>query len=42
MPEQFNISNDKLTVDARSKAKGPEPETVVTGKLVKKHTHLSR
>lgn len=36
MPEQFNISNDKLTVDARSKAKGPEPETVVTGQIGEK------
>lgn len=36
MPLQFNISNDKLTVDARSKAKGPEPETVVTGKIGEK------
>ncbi|MCM3715813.1 choice-of-anchor I family protein [Alkalihalobacillus oceani] len=33
MPEHFNTTNDKLQFDGRSDAKGPEPETVVTGQI---------
>lgn len=33
LPEYFNASNDKITLDNRSGKKGPEPETVVTGKM---------
>jgi len=36
MPEQFNISNSNLELDSRSNAKGPEPETVVTGQIGEK------
>ncbi len=31
MPKFFNTSNDEIAHDKRSAAKGPEPETVVTG-----------
>ena len=31
MPEYFNTNNDEIAYDKRSSAKGPEPETVVTG-----------
>ena len=31
LPEYFNCSNDKTSVDNRSGKKGPEPESVVTG-----------
>ena len=31
LPESFNTSNDKNSVDNRSGKKGPEPESVVTG-----------
>ncbi|WP_249869273.1 choice-of-anchor I family protein [Oceanobacillus saliphilus] len=31
MPEHFNTNNDELKYDGRSDAKGPEPETVVSG-----------
>ena len=31
LPEYFNTSNDKTSVDNRSGKKGPEPESVVTG-----------
>lgn len=31
IPEYFNCSNDKTTLDNRSGKKGPEPETVTTG-----------
>ena len=31
LPEYFNTSNDEVKYDKRSSAKGPEPETVVTG-----------
>ncbi|MGN0173349.1 MAG: choice-of-anchor I family protein [Acutalibacteraceae bacterium] len=31
LPEYFNTSNDKITLDNRSGKKGPEPESVVTG-----------
>lgn len=33
LPEYFNCSNDDLTVDDRSGKKGPEAETVATGKI---------
>ena len=32
LPEYFNCSNDDLTIDDRSGKKGPEAETVTTGK----------
>ena len=31
LPEYFNTTNDEIAYDKRSSAKGPEPETVVTG-----------
>lgn len=31
LPEYFNCSNDKISLDNRSGKKGPEPETVITG-----------
>ena len=31
LPDYFNTSNDKTSIDNRSGKKGPEPETVVTG-----------
>ena len=31
MPEFFNTDNAEIAYDKRSSAKGPEPETVVTG-----------
>lgn len=31
LPAYFNVSNDEISYDKRSGAKGPEPETVVTG-----------
>ena len=31
LPEYFNTSNDEIFFDKRSSAKGPEPETAVTG-----------
>ena len=31
LPNNFNTSNDKITIDNRSGKKGPEPESVVTG-----------
>lgn len=31
LPDYFNTSNDKITIDNRSGKKGPEPETVTTG-----------
>lgn len=31
LPDYFNASNNKLSLDNRSGKKGPEPETVVTG-----------
>ena len=31
LPDYFNASNDKISLDNRSGKKGPEPETVVTG-----------
>ncbi|HIW34352.1 MAG TPA: choice-of-anchor I family protein, partial [Candidatus Paenibacillus intestinavium] len=31
LPTYFNTSNDEISYDKRSGAKGPEPETVVTG-----------
>ena len=33
LPDYFNTSNDKTSMDNRSGKKGPEPETVVTGKV---------
>ncbi|MCM3761068.1 choice-of-anchor I family protein [Alkalihalobacillus oceani] len=33
LPEHFNTTNDKLQFDGRSDAKGPEPETVVVGRI---------
>ena len=33
LPNYFNCSNDDLMVDDRSGKKGPEPETVTTGKV---------
>ena len=33
LPDSFNTSNDKLSMDNRSGKKGPEPESVVTGKV---------
>lgn len=30
-PEYFNIDNEEVKVDDRSKSKGPEPETAITG-----------
>lgn len=33
MPEHFNTNNDELEYDGRSDGKGPEPETVVSGKV---------
>ncbi|MDI9242924.1 choice-of-anchor I family protein [Fusibacillus kribbianus] len=33
LPEYFNTSNDKITLDNRSGKKGPEPESVVTGNV---------
>jgi len=32
-PENFNVSNDEVVMDDRSTAKGPEPETAVTGEI---------
>ena len=32
-PANFNASNDNNTFDARSPAKGPEPETITVGKI---------
>lgn len=31
LPDYFNCSNDKISLDNRSGKKGPEPETVITG-----------
>ena len=31
LPDYFNCSNDKMSMDNRSGKKGPEPETVITG-----------
>ena len=31
LPQYFNCSNDKISLDNRSGKKGPEPETVTTG-----------
>lgn len=31
LPDYFNASNDKISLDNRSGKKGPEPETVITG-----------
>jgi Bacterial surface proteins containing Ig-like domains len=33
LPEYFNVSNDKTTMDARSVKKGPEPEDIKVGKV---------
>lgn len=33
LPKYFNCSNDDVTIDDRSGKKGPEPETVVTGRV---------
>lgn len=33
LPDYFNASNDKISLDNRSGKKGPEPETVITGKI---------
>ncbi|MDO5382126.1 MAG: choice-of-anchor I family protein [Eubacteriales bacterium] len=33
LPEYFNASNDKISLDNRSGKKGPEPESVVTGTI---------
>lgn len=33
LPEYFNTDNDEIAYDKRSNAKGPEPETVVTGEV---------
>lgn len=33
MPKYFNTDNEEIAYDKRSSAKGPEPETVVTGKV---------
>lgn len=33
LPEYFNCSNDDLTIDDRSGKKGPEAETVTSGKI---------
>ncbi|MFC4410609.1 choice-of-anchor I family protein [Chungangia koreensis] len=33
LPEYFNTDNEEIAYDKRSNAKGPEPETVVTGKV---------
>ncbi|MFZ4453162.1 choice-of-anchor I family protein [Salibacterium aidingense] len=33
LPEHFNTNNDELEFDGRSDAKGPEPETTVTGEV---------
>ncbi|TYR80592.1 hypothetical protein FZC66_09455 [Priestia megaterium] len=36
LPDYFNTDNDKIKKDARSNAKGPEPESAVVGKIGKK------
>ena len=36
LPDYFNTSNDKTSIDNRSGKKGPEPESVVTGVIGKK------
>ncbi|MGN1112406.1 MAG: choice-of-anchor I family protein [Acutalibacteraceae bacterium] len=36
LPEYFNASNDKISIDNRSGKKGPEPESVVTGTVGEK------
>lgn len=36
LPDYFNASNDKTSLDNRSGKKGPEPESVVTGTVGKK------
>lgn len=33
LPDYFNASNDKISLDNRSGKKGPEPESVVTGSV---------
>lgn len=33
LPDYFNASNDKTSLDNRSGKKGPEPESVITGKV---------
>ena len=33
LPDYFNCSNDKISLDNRSGKKGPEPESVVTGSV---------
>ncbi|WP_100408088.1 choice-of-anchor I family protein [Bacillus solitudinis] len=33
LPTYFNTTNDEIDFDKRSSAKGPEPETVVTGRI---------
>ncbi|WP_313891929.1 choice-of-anchor I family protein [Psychrobacillus sp.] len=33
MPKYFNTDNEEIAYDKRSSAKGPEPETVVTGEV---------
>jgi hypothetical protein len=33
LPEYFNTDNEEIAYDKRSSAKGPEPETVVTGQI---------
>ncbi|GLX71399.1 choice-of-anchor I family protein [Paenibacillus glycanilyticus] len=33
LPDYFNVSNDKTTMDARSVKKGPEPEDIKVGKV---------
>ncbi|MFC4025010.1 choice-of-anchor I family protein [Oceanobacillus longus] len=33
LPEHFNTNNDELKYDGRSDAKGPEPETIVSGEI---------
>ncbi|MGN0342704.1 MAG: choice-of-anchor I family protein [Roseburia sp.] len=33
LPDWFNCSNDDASIDSRSRKKGPEPETVITGRV---------
>ena len=36
LPDYFNASNDNVSLDNRSGKKGPEPESVITGKVGRK------
>ncbi|WP_428910047.1 choice-of-anchor I family protein [Niallia sp. Krafla_26] len=33
LPDYFNTTNDEISYDKRSSAKGPEPETAITGEI---------